>query len=59
MMLNRRLQLIEQVVGQDGEFTHEERRILDWLALWRLTPQKQTYLQRVGREDLIAQAFSL
>jgi hypothetical protein len=59
MRLNRRLHLMEQVIGHVGEFTHEERRILEWIALWRLTPQKRTYLQSIGREDLTERAEPL
>ncbi len=55
-MLNRRLHLIEQAVGQAGELTREQQRILDWLSIWRLTPQKRHYLQSIGRQDLIDRA---
>jgi hypothetical protein len=59
MRLNRRLHLVEQVIGHIGEFTHEERRILEWIALWRLTPHKCAYLESIGREDLIERAEPL
>jgi hypothetical protein len=59
MSLDRCLHLLEQAVGQGREFTHEEQRILDWLSIWRLTSQKRTYLQSVGRGDLIERAEAL
>jgi hypothetical protein len=59
MILNRRLHLMEATIGQPGEFTPEQRRILGWIALWRLTPQKRAYLQSIGREDLIERAEPL
>jgi hypothetical protein len=59
MRLNRRLTRMEQAIGQRGEFTHEQQCILTWVAMWRLSPQKRTYLQSIGREDLIERAEPL
>jgi hypothetical protein len=59
MMLNRRVHQMEEVIGHAGEFTPDQRRILEWIALWRLTPQKRAYLQSIGRDDLIERAEPL
>jgi hypothetical protein len=53
MRLDRRLQLMEQVIDDANGFTREEQRILEWLSIWHVTPAKRTYLQSIGREDLL------
>jgi hypothetical protein len=59
MSLERRLHRIEQMMGEPEALTPEQQAILDWLAIWRLTPQKRAYLEQVRREDLIERAEPL
>jgi hypothetical protein len=57
--LERRLDRLEQAFGAADGPTPGQRAILDWLSIWQLTPQKRSYLQQVGREDLIERAEPL
>jgi hypothetical protein len=53
MSQDRRLDRLEQVFGATDGPTPGQWAIIQWLSIWRLTLQKRSYLQRVGREDLI------
>jgi hypothetical protein len=46
MSQDRRLNHLERVFGASNGPTPGQRAILDWLAIWRLTPQKCAYLQQ-------------
>lgn len=59
MSQDRRLNRLEHILGATDDLTVGQRAIVDWLSIWRLTPQKRSYLQRIGREDLIERAEPL
>jgi hypothetical protein len=54
-----RVNRLEQAFGERDGLSLGQRAIVQWLEIWRLTPQKRAYLQRVGREDLMERAEPL